>query len=360
VLIVGGAMSPMYEPAIARGLAKLGHRVETIDASPGRRRTLLARVEDRLLFGPGLRELRRTVVERARELQPDFILVYQGHALDRGTIEKLGKVGFVAGVHNDDPFGARSTLLRYRHLLPALPAYDSFHVYRSVNVPEARALGVPRVSVLMPYFIPWLDHPRELTREEQESWDADVVFVGHHEPDQRVACLARAARHGYKTRVYGPTRFWQRALPADVRRMVGEVRPLGAEDYRKALAGSKVCTCFFSKWNRDQYTRRAFEIPAAGRFLLSERTEFMATFFREDEEVALFDNEDEFLDKLNFYLSNQKAREQVARAGREKVVRAGCDVRSRVDQLMSELHEWRSEKLLAWPASSGSPESLTA
>lgn len=347
ILLVCGAMGAVYEPALVCGLRNLGHRVEIIDASPGRKQSFLSRVEDRLLIGPSIFALRRILISRVRAERPDFVIIYQGHGLDRATISEIAKYSFVSGIHNDDPFGERSALLRYRHLLPALPAYDGFHVYRDVNVEEARVRGVPRVGILRPYYVPWLDYPRELTSDELGEWECDVVFAGHYEPDGRERYLSRLVDAGYKTRIYGPTRFWKRALPTDVWSMVGNVRPLDALDYRRAILGSKIATCFFSKWNRDQYTRRVFEITAMGRLLLSERTDFMSSFFKDNEEVAMFDSMEEFADKANYYLRNSAARERIARAGRERVLGGGCDVFSRSRQLVNDLARWRAHKSMA-------------
>jgi spore maturation protein CgeB len=343
ILIAAGAMAPIYEPAILRALRENGHEAKLINAAPRAHPTLFERLQARLCWGPSIKRIREEVISAARSLKPDFLLIYQGHYFDRKTVEQLAALTTVVGIHNDDPFGTRKSMLRYRLLRPSLPAYHGFHVYRETNVREALALGAARVKVLMPYYIPWLDYPRDLQQDDLKEWQSDVVFVGHHEPDHRTECLSAAVREGARVKIFGPPRFWNAALAADVLRGVPPIRSLDAEDYRKAIAGAKICACFLSKWNRDHYTRRIFEIPACGGFLLSERTPYIESLFRDGETAAFFSTSEEFADKVRFYLAKDDLRRKIAAAGREIIVRGGHDVHARVRQWMDDVSEWRNE-----------------
>lgn len=343
-------MAEVYEPSFAHALKTLGHSVSLVDCSPGALPGLVGRFESRILVGPGIHRLRQRALDAARDLRPDYILIYQGHIFDNASVRELSKIAFTVGIHNDDPFGRRGNMLRYRHLLPSLGSYDGFHVYRDVNVAEAREYGLVNVAVLLPYYIPWLDYPRKMSSADARIWDSDVVFAGHFEPDHRGRCLAEAARNQLKVRIYGPARFWKAGLPAELLDKVGSIRPLLAEEYRRAMSGAKICACFFSKWNRDQYTRRVFEITACGSFLLAERTDFMREFFKEGVEVELFSDSNEFVDKAKFYLTNTSARTRVSNAGRKAVLRKQADVVSRAGQWLREIERWRADRRLVGSA----------
>jgi spore maturation protein CgeB len=343
VIIARGAFGEIYEPAWSRALKELSVNSKIFDAHSLTVPSILGRIERRILWGPGISRIRRKFVNLVRSERPDVTLLYQGHYFDSRTLEQIRESSFVVGYHNDDPFGPRKKMLRYRLLLPALSFYHGFHVYRSCNVEEALAHGVPRVKILMPYYIPWLDYPESMKGEASGRWEADVMFAGHVENDLRIECLARAARLEISLRIYGENRFWKSALPKDILAKINPIIKVTGEDYRMALRGAKIATCFFSKWNRDQYTRRVFEIPACGAFLLSERTPAMQTLYEEGKEAEYFSSPEEFIDKIQYYLKNDISRRRISEAGFRRATRSGYDIHSRMKQWISDITQWREE-----------------
>ena len=341
ILIAQGAFGAIYEPAWVRALNEIGITTTLFQAHQLTLPSLLGRIERRILWGPGVQRIQRKLLQKVKQEQPDILLLYQGHYYPAETIKQLRKYTFVVGYHNDDPFAARQGLLRYRHLMPALPFYHGYHVYRYINIAELLTHNVAQVGLLLPYYIPWLDYPRKLDANQQQQWGCDVVFAGHCEEDIRVACLTQAVRDKIDVRIYGNEKVWRQFLPTDVYNQVGPVTLLTPEPYRLALSGAKIGACFFSKWNRDQYTRRTFEIPACGLFLLSERTDWMEENFKEDVEAAFFSSAEEFVEKTQFYLHNDALRQRIAAAGQQKMITEGHDIHSRMRQWLEDVSAWR-------------------
>jgi hypothetical protein len=344
VLITRGAFADMYEPAWSRSLNELGLRCEVFDSHALTLPLIAGRVERRILSGPGIAKIRTELIRRVERDRPDVTLLYQGHYFDKETIERLRPNTFVVGYHNDDPFGSRKKMLRYRHLLPALSAYEGFHVYRPCNVEEALAHGAPRAALLMPYYLPWLDYPRSLSGEERKRWGCDLVFAGHVENDLRIGCLVGAVRAGMNVKVYGEEAYWRSALPRDVYEKLAPIGKVIGEDYRKALCAARIAVSFHSKWNRDRYTRRSFEIPACGAFLLSERTPEMQELFGEGSEAEYFSSPDEFLRKARRYLQQDEERARIATAGHRRVTSSGHDIHSRMRQWLGDVSRWRETR----------------
>lgn len=345
VLIVRSAFGEIYELAWFKALRDLGIHAELFDTHSYIPRNLAGRLEQRYLIGPHIGKVNRMVVERIREMRPDVAHFYQGHHYTAETIAQVAKITFTSGLHCDDPFG-RPDRREYRHLTKALPNYDGYHVFRQCNVDEAAAYGVKRVRVLTMYYIPWMHYPCLLSESEQRDFGSDVVFAGHMEPDLRIECLSRVARAGLNCRIFGGKAEWRSALPHDVYQTVQPIFHVRGADYRLAICASKIGACFFSKWNRDQYTTRSWEIPACGVFLLSERTPAMQEFYREGKEAEFFEGPEEFIDKVQFYLRNDAARRQIAATGYARVVTSGNDIYSRMRQWLADVTEWRDEKQL--------------
>ena len=343
VLIVRSAFGEIYELAWLRALRDLGIKAELFDTHSYIPQNLTGRLEQRYLLGPHIGKVNRMVVDRIGEVRPDVAHFYQGHHYTAETIARAAKVAFVSGSHCDDPFG-RPNRREYRLLLKALPKYDGYHVNRQCNVAEAAAYGVKRARVLMMYYIPWMHYPCPLGAAEQRDFGSDVVFAGHMEPDLRIECLSRVARAGLNCRIFGGKAEWRSALPRDVYQTLQPIFHVRGADYRRALCASKIGACFFSKWNRDQYTTRSWEIPACGVFLLSERTPAMQEFYREGREAEFFEGPEEFIDKVQFYLRNDTARRQLAAAGYARVVASENDIYSRMRQWLADVTEWRDEK----------------
>ncbi|WP_193771087.1 CgeB family protein [Candidatus Magnetaquicoccus inordinatus] len=345
ILIARGAFADIYEPAWVKALNDLGVQTSLFDSHSFTLPGLLGRIERRLLLGPGIRRLQQQLLRQVKQQRPDCLLLFQGHYFSREIIQELKSFTFVTGYHNDDPFGSSRHLLRYRHLLPALPHYHGYHFYRAINVEEARSLGQMQASLVLPAYIPWLDYPRTLDHEQQKQWGCDLIFAGHWENDHRVACLTALAKQNINLRLYGGERYWRRHLPSAIYRQLGPARHLPGEAYRLALSAAKIGLCFVSKRNRDQYTRRTFEIPACGLFLLAERTPWMEGAFQEGKEAEFFAGPDELVEKVTFYLHNETARQRIAAAGRDRVILDGHDLYSRMREWLNEVNAWRSALL---------------
>ena len=341
VLIIRGAFGYAYEPAWLKALNEIGVAAEMLDCHELTLPGVLGRVERRILVGPGINRIRSKAIERARSTRPDIILAYQGHYLDKNTIDQLKDFGFVTGYHNDDPFGPSKNFRRYHHFNSALPSYHGFHVYRPINLQEMREVGVPNVGLLMPGYIPWMDYPRVLSAEDRKKYECDVVFAGHYEDDVRGACLSNTINSGLKLNVFGDKHSWNKRADKNLLERLNPIYPVFGDDYRKAICGAKIALCFFSKSNRDKYTRRVFEITACGGFLLSERTDEMLNIFAEGESAEYFSSAEEYIDKVKFYVKNDSARNKIARSGFERVRADGHDLHSRMRFWLNEVLQWR-------------------
>jgi len=78
----------------------------------------------------------------------------------------------------------------------------------------------------------------------------------------------------------------------------------------------------FQKARFNEITRRIFEGMATQKLVITDRlhdSKRLDLFFEEDKEIVLYDNKREALYKINYYLKNEKEREEIALRGYEKV-----------------------------------------
>ena len=311
-----------------RALIALGHEVVGLDQVPYLENWpyLLRRAQLHLLIGPGIVAYNRAIIDLAGESAVDLIYIDQGAYLLPKTVRALTSIGTRVVHYTSEYLDFRTYW--YRHFFKTVDLYDAHVITNclSKNVLETRAAK----KIIMTEFAydPLLHRPPQLTPQERNRYEADVVFVGHWEPttEQMIVALCK---QGITVRVWGPG--WRRARSLADR---GSIRPIYGEEYIKVLAASKICLCLLSKWNRNRSASRTFEIPAVGGFLMAERTPDHVSYFEEGREAEFFLSPEELIDKTQHYLAHVEKRKAVARAGHERCLTSGYTHRDRVKQII--------------------------
>jgi spore maturation protein CgeB len=103
-----------------------------------------------------------------------------------------------------------------------------------------------------------------------------------------------------------------------------ESGPVVAEDIPKIMRNSVISLNFGDSGivmrgiipgKSRQIKARVFEVPGAGGFLMTEFADGLDSFFRIDEEIAVFDGISELAKKIKYYLKHPEARDRLAIAG---------------------------------------------
>lgn len=347
VLVAGDWHSDLHETEVCKSLRRLGHDAVEFSwfqhfkydaAKPYAPDALAKRLQNKFVIGPLIGIINREFLEQVQRHRPDLIFVYRGTHLWAKTLQQV-REEFpdcrLVGYNNDDPFSPAQPRYVWRHFLASVPVYDLMLAYRHANLEEFKRVGARKVDLMRSWYVPDRNHPVALTEVDKKAYDCDVVFVGHFEPDQRLEYLEAIVQRGHSLRLFGPGKYWQKPLARSrVLSHLAPVRMVWGEDYNKALCGAKLALCFLSKLNRDSYTRRCFEIPAAHTFMLSEYSHDLASLYHEGVEVDFFRSKEELLEKVDFYVRQDAVRAGVAAAGHAKVRTAGHDIDSRISKML--------------------------
>ncbi|MCR4308140.1 MAG: glycosyltransferase [Candidatus Berkelbacteria bacterium] len=343
ILVVGDGHSAIHEVAVVDAFKKIGHQVEAFywqayfcSQNPVVR--LWRRVQNKLLIGPALNKLNADLIKVAAEFNPKLIFIYRGTHITSQTIlalkQKLPDC-VVYGYNNDDPFAKGHSPLLWRHFVKSVPEYDLVFAYRHHNLDELLKVGARRVELLRSWYIPEINHPITLSEIDKVKYDCDVVFIGHYENDGRLEHLEEVVRNGHKLRLFGHDNEWNHLLEkSGVLKHLAPVHLVWNEDYNKALAGAKIALCFFSKLNRDTYTRRCFEIPATETLLLSEYSDDLASLYQAGEEADFFKTKEEMIQKIKLYMDDDNLLGSVAANGYQCVINNGHDIVSRMERVL--------------------------
>jgi len=215
--------------------------------------------------------------------------------------------------------------------LKGLPYYDIIFTTKTYNLKELKSLCAKRTELFLDAYDEKLHRPIELTEEEKQRFSADVGFIGGFE-DDRAAKMLYLAKRGVKIIVWGSGwKNWIGKHP----NLIVKNQPLYYENYAKAICATKINLCFLRKINRDEITSRSVEIPACGGFMLAERTRRHLELFEDGKEAIFFSSNEELLDLVKKYLSCEKGRKTIARAGREKILKSGREHKEQLKKMLS-------------------------
>ena len=110
---------------------------------------------------------------------------------------------------------------------------------------------------------------------------------------------------------------------------------ISGEKYAKTISKYTMSWGAISKWIPELHTTRTFEIPACGTALITERNKETESFFN-DNEVIFYSSEQEFVDKIKYYLENQDELKEISEKGYKKVITGGYDYKTILIKLLKD------------------------
>ena len=290
------------------------------------------RAQERFLYGPNFFYEKTKTRHKICQLNADLNIFHKSLAFNQDVIRIIKKRSSSINIiyNNDNICGPLKDKAYWRRLKSAVPEFDLILAYRHSCVENYNKMGAKDVFLLQSYYLPWLHYRKGNTNKE-----FDVVFLGHYENDGRGEILDNLSSKldgklivkGVDWQKYKPKAAWSNA----------DQSPVIMSEYAETIRGSKIALAFFSLLNKDDYTRRVFEIPACGALLMAPRTETLKSLYEEDVEAVYFSDQDELVDKVNFYIKNDQARSKIASNGHDRCLNSGYDIYSRMNEWLEYL-----------------------
>jgi spore maturation protein CgeB len=343
-------------------LKRLGFDVMAIEAGGLWQQSgyVTRQLEQLTATGQRIELLNRMVLEAATRHQPQLVWTEKQEYLQPETIRELKNQGAVTLHYNPDPYFSLSWK-RTRLADQCVGIYDALVVTKRYELQEYRRQASGRVLYSPLGFDP-IGHappaaPRANAREK-------IVFVGGWEPRRERLLFAASqetpdvAMWGYGWSVAQRSRmnplralrlgrltpgraFYfgapHQPLSRALRKGEGSNGEIYEDRYAEVVAGAQISLGFLRELNPDQHTTRSFEIPAIGGFMLADRTEEHCEFFEEGKEAEYFSSDEEFREKIVFYLRNEVARVRIAHAGHRRCMTSGYSYDDRIRVIMKEL-----------------------
>ena len=272
----------------------------------------------RLIRPRAVKELSAALARAANDFNPSMLLVFKGTFITPGVLASLR----ARGVGTYCFFPDVSTRAHGPFLPRALPQYDMVFTTKSFGVGDMKSLGVRNATVLLHAFDPELHRPLDLSDDDHARYDCDASFIGTWSPKkERILAALQERLPDLRLRIWGAQ--WTKAGSPGLSRAI-QGRAIEGLEYVKAIRASTINLALLSEQRRgassgDQVTSRTFHIPAAGGFMLHERTSELLSLLTEGEDVACFGDADELAAKVQHYLAQPAERSTIAQNGRRTV-----------------------------------------
>lgn len=340
ILAVSNQWQGANDYAFVRAFRRMGHSVRVVNPkeyTPSWRSRPMSFVR-RVLTKRIADEFKDALVTEALTLRPDLLFVFKGAMVTAEMLREVKSLGVVCiQFYPDTGFDAQSPFVR-----EAVPEYDWFFTTKSAHVPMLKAqMGYDRTSFLPHGYDPETHRPVPVDARDEADYACDVSFIGNISAKKAGVLETLLQRvPGLDLRIWGP-KGWARASPLAARCYQGH--PIFGDEFSKAIGLSKINLGLLFEGNKgaepDTITSRSFHIPAAGGFLLHERTEEAQDFFLDGTECAFFHGADELVEKIRYYLDHEAERQQVAAAGRARSLASGYSIEDRARTVVAKFLE---------------------
>jgi len=310
-----------------RAIESLGHELFVFDdrqhIMPGRVR---ARIEWLNKFD--LNHINREMASLALKTKPDIAIITGGHRITALTVQTLKENGICTALWTIDP------PLNFQPIIDVAPLYDHIFCQGTEAIELLNRGGIQGAQWLPMACDPSEHRPVKLSAEEKEHYGNDVVFVGSYYPN-RAELFENISDFDFG--IWGPG--WEKLeAKSKLRRCIKGFHTPPPE-WLKIYSASKIVlvTHYHDPEERFpvyQASPKIFEAMACGTFTVSDNQRDVFSLFKDGEHLIRFDNPGELVEKIKYYLDHPDERKEVAKQGREEVLK-NHTYKHRIKKLLS-------------------------
>lgn len=274
----------------------------------------------RYKIGPLIKKINLYIQQNLNDLQYELIWVDKGVFINQKTVQLLRSKSVKLVHFTPDP---SFTYHKSKWFNDSLPYYDVCFTTKSYELDLYRKkIPVNKVVFVTQGFDKNLHKKADLDFSEK----AGLLFIGHHEVNREKIFKLLLENHIHVTLAgIKWDKFAKKNQDNKYLNYLG--RGVYGDEYVNTIQRAKIAWGAISKWIPEMHTTRTFEIPACGTALLTEKNEEINAFFNEDE-VIFYDNENDLIQKVKYFLENDRELEEVTIKGRNRVIKDSYDYES--------------------------------
>jgi len=327
-----------YYDSLARAATRLGHQIEMFDTreiiassniQPWMRklyRPLSGVIEGLRLMAFFETALRRNLLETVEIHQPDVIFLYVINAQSfSSVVHEIRRRGIIVVMWIG---------LNPKYLSPGvqriLPELDCVFCYDPAYLPYYKNMRCPRVEIV-PLGIDIEKFDSVKLNQENLSDAPSVSFVGMIDDIRR---RILGSLQGKDLGIWS----WNMGAEDTVLEPFFKGEAAGEECIR-VLKASPISINIHRSFEFSGGNYRLFEIPACGAMQLVDSKPGIREYFEPDNEIVLFENEEDLREKVDYFLEHEEQRQTIARKARARLERDhGIEDRfKRIEQILIKL-----------------------
>jgi spore maturation protein CgeB len=260
--------------------------------------------------------------QRFDAVKPDIVWVEMGRELNAELIEHISSLGIPLINTYSDSFTDTTSKKVSKEYNQSIPYYDAIFTPRQSDFELYKQHGAKEVLKF------WKGYDSTSISNHKEDLNLDFVFAGHLEEYRGNLLKNVINKNDFNYKIYGHN--WESM------KLENTHPSTSFEAYATLYKNAKIGVNFFSQWANDTQNSRLFEIPGSRTFLFTEYSVDAEACFKEGEEAEFFRSEEEFSDKLKFYLKNEDKIKKIADAG-YKVTSEKYTNSARIEQMISNI-----------------------
>ena len=295
--------------------------------------SILEKIFYKLKLPLDIDNINKRLINEVKHFNPEVLFIIKGNLIKPSTLRSIKNINpniILISWSLDDMYASHNRSLYYKN---GLNLYDHIFTTKSYNLTELNSLGAKKVHFLYQAYSNIYHIPCKQC--ENSKYKFDVLFIGTAEKE-RIDSLNYLAQNGIKINIYGGG--WNKVNKTTLHNnlVINEYDLIGS-DYADAISCSKISLCFLRKINRDLHTSRSIEIPACKGFMIAERTNEHLDLFEENKEAVYFSNDCELLEKVKYYLENEKERLSISNNGYNKCVKKDYSYDNMVKKILGKI-----------------------
>jgi len=276
--------------------------------------------------GPLINNINKYIIAALKEETYDLIWVDKAVFLTPKTTALLRSRASKLVHFTPDP---AFTFHKSKLFLKSLPNYDFLVTTKSYELEHYyKYIKTEKVLYATQGFDAKLHKPSKHPFSKKEGF----VFIGHYE-DQRAVVLEKLLQNDIKITLAGIKWYQFAKKHQNNPNLIYLGNGVYGEDYVKTLQKAKMAWGALSKWVPELHTTRTFEIPACGTALVTERNTETQLFFKDDEAI-FYTNENDLIEKITFFMNNDKPLEVLTKKGTSRAVTNAYDYNSILNAIL--------------------------
>lgn len=304
-----------YASSFARTFCTLNFRVITFN----NRHQFFSWIPARLTSWLNNYLINQSLLKQVQKYKPNLLFLIKAENIFPSTLKKIKEKykPTIINFYPDNPFvvwNGNST----QHVLASLPLYDHFLIWSKMLIPVLYTAGCKNVQYFPFAFEEELFD--QVPQTIEPTYQSEVCFIGTWEPArERWLTLLLERLPNLNLAIWGD--LWSKNIsPEHILCTKIRGQALYGEKMLAASHGTQIVLNFIREQNATAHNMRTFEVPASGAFLLTQRTyEQAVLLFIENESIACFENIDELVQQITFYLNNPNERKKIAHKAYEVV-----------------------------------------